>query len=133
MEFQKLDDGLRRRWDKARPSVGEQPNVEGIHSLDILRRNDVVDDVALIERSRQGGEKEDAVDTRVRAESFERRDKLSLRRVAGEVDFVDRDIELLPVSREALLVRARRRIDPDGDHRESRSDAPGRECCTALT
>ena len=132
MEFQKLDDGLRRGGDKARPPVGEQPHVERIHALDVLGRNDVVDDVALIERPGERRQQEDPVDPWIHAQPLERRHQLSLGRIAGQGDFVDRNVELLSVGRETLQIGARGWIDPDGDDREARSDSSGRECGAPL-
>ena len=53
------------------------------------------------------------MDPRVGAESLECRDQLPLRRVAGQGDLVDRDVQLLSARRQALQVRVRGRIDPD--------------------
>ena len=63
------------------------------------------------------------MDPGIRAETLERYDELALRRVTGEIDLVDRDVELLPACREPSLVRVRRRVDPNGNRGESRRNS----------
>ena len=61
---------------------------------------------------------------RVSTESLERPDQLSFLCVAGEIDLVDRDVELLAASGEALEIGVRGWIDPDRNHRDARCDTP---------
>src|SRR6185503_11986882 len=123
VELQKLDDRFRGRWDETRTTIEQQANVVRVNALNVLRRRDVVHEIALVELSREWRQKQDAVGRRIATRAFQLGDDRGFGRVASERDFAHNDPEALAAAREALQIRVRGRIDANGDSGQRRVDA----------
>ena len=73
VELQELDDRLGGRWDEPLAAALRQPDVVRVHTFDVLLRRDVVDELTLVELSRERRQQQDAVDGGVTAGAVELR------------------------------------------------------------
>src|SRR5438552_13857762 len=98
-----------------------------IHAFDVLLRRDVVDELTLVELSREWRQQQDAVNGGVAAGAVE----LGRYRLLGgapiQRNVADGDAESLASAHEAQQVGIRGGVDADRDHRERRMDVAAQE------
>jgi hypothetical protein len=115
-----LDGGVGGRRKEPVIAEAEQPGVERVDPVDVLRRIDRVDDAPQPDGRRQRHLDDDPVDRRIVVERPDGLDEACLRRLTVDLDETAIDPDLLAAPQDLLQIHHRRRVAPadhDGEDR----------------